>query len=340
MTPCRVNSDWKYRELQTVILENEYLRISILTDFGAKIYEFIYKPSDRDYMYHNPRVKCRTPVYGVNADNWWAGGMDEAIPTGHVSTYKGEEYPYLGEVWSLPWSYEISTKDDDEVQVHLWRNTIIAPLKAEKWITLREGERMGRFHHRITNTGKSDFEFIWGIHPSFAVDPNFRIDIPAGEVFIEESIPDDRLGKRGTVYEWPYAVDRYGSKVDMRKVQPENALTSDFHYATRLEDGWLAITDTSRKEGFGLVFPEEVFKVIWLWLVYGGWRGLYCAAVEPWTGYPARLDLAVRERIFSTLEAGESLECDTLALIYEGVSQVERITTSGEVFEKQEIMRV
>jgi galactose mutarotase-like enzyme len=317
--------------MRTLILENEYLRISILIDFGAKIFEFIHKSTDRDFMYHNPRVECRMPVYDVNADNWWTGGIDEAIPTGHKSVYKGEEYPYLGEVWSLPWNYEIVSREEDEVKVHLWRTTIIAPLKVEKWITLRRRERIVRFHHKITNLGHSRFEFIWGIHPGFSVNPNFTIDIPAEDVFIEESLPNNRLGKRGTIYKWPYAIDKYGNKVDMRKVQPEKAQTSDFHYAIKLTDGWFALTDTFAKEGFGFVFPKDIFKVIWLWLVYGGWRGLYCIAIEPWTGYPAKLDMAVREGIYSTLESGESLECDTFALIYKDISKVERITPTGEI---------
>lgn len=333
---CRISSEWKYKGMQTLILENEHVKISILTDFGAKIFEFIHKRTGRDFMYHNPRVECRTPVYGVNADNWWTGGIDEAIPTGHPSIYKGEEYPYLGEVWSLPWEYEILSREEDEVKVHLWRTTVISPLKVEKWITLRKGEKSVRFHHRITNLGYSRFEFIWGIHPSFSITPNFRIDIPAEDVFIEESYPDNRLGKYGDIYKWPYATDKNGKKVDMRKVQPAESQTCDFHYAIRLRDGWFALTDTFAKEGFGFVFPKEIFRVIWLWLVYGGWRGLYCAAIEPWTGYPAKLDKAVKEGLYSILEPKGKLECDTLALVYEGVSKVEKITDLGEVFGSDE----
>jgi len=332
MKGCRINSDWTYRGMRTLILENELLEVSILIDFGAKIFEFTYKPSDRDFMYHNPRVECRTPVYGVNVDNWWHGGIDECIPTGHVSRYRGEEYPYLGELWSLPWYYNLVKEDAEEIVVHMWRPTIIAPLMVEKWITMKNDEAMLRFHHKITNVSLSNFEFLWGIHPGFTINPNFRIDIPAEDIFIEESLPEDRLGKRGTIYKWPFATDKYGNEVDMRKVQPEEAQTSDFHYVIKLKDGWFALTNSVTKEGFGLVFPKDIFKVVWLWLVYGGWRGIYCAAIEAWTGYPAKLDMAVREGIYSMLGPRECLECDTLAFVYKGVSKVERITSTGEVF--------
>jgi hypothetical protein len=331
MKGCRVSSEWSYRGMRSLILENELLKASILVDFGSKIFEFIHKPTDRDFLYHHPRVELRAPVYGVNADNWWPGGIDEAIPTGHVSKYKGEEYPYIGEVWSLPWQFDILSREKDEVIVHLWRPTVIAPLLVEKWITLRNGEAMLHFRHKITNLGLSDFKFLWGIHPALDIGPSSRIDIPAVDVLIEESIPDDRLGSRNTAYKWPYAVNREGRKVDMRAVQPEESRTCDFHFATKLTDGWLAVTDRTAKEGFGLVFPKEVFNTIWLWLVYGGWRDVYCAAVEAWTGYPAKLNEAVERGTCSTLGPKRSLECETLMLAYTGFSAVEGITRTGEV---------
>lgn len=317
--------------MRTLILENELLKASILVDFGSKIFEFVHKPSDRDLLYHHPRVEIRAPVYGVNADNWWTGGIDEAIPTGHVSKYEGEEYPYIGEVWSLPWQFEILSREDDNVTVHLWRTTVIAPLLVEKWITLRSGEALLRFHHKITNLGLSECKFLWGIHPALAISPSSRIDIPVQDVIIEESLPNDRLGGRNATYVWPYAFDREGKRIDMRMVQPEEAQTCDFHFATKLTDGWLAVTDRAARVGFGLVFPKEVFNTIWLWLVYGGWRGVYCAAVEAWTGYPAKLNEAVERGRHSALGPKRSIECKTLMLAYAGASAVERINEAGEV---------
>jgi hypothetical protein len=87
--------------MRSVILENDDLRVVVLTDYGAKILEFKLKCKAHDLLYHNPRVEIRMPVYGVNVDNWWHGGIDECIPTCHPTTYRGEEYPNLGEVWSL-----------------------------------------------------------------------------------------------------------------------------------------------------------------------------------------------------------------------------------------------
>ena len=145
-------------------------------------------------------------------------------------------------------------------------------------------------------------------------------------MYIQESLPDNRLGGKGTAYKWPYATDKNGTRIDMRTVKGPEDGTCEFHYATRITDGWIALTDMRAKEGIGLVFPKNIFSVIWLWLVYGGWRGMYTACVEAWSGYPAKLTEAIKEGRFTKLQAGQSIECDTKILIYTGLSMVSNIT--------------
>jgi hypothetical protein len=50
---------------------------------------------------------------------------------------------------------------------------------------------------------------------------------------------------------------------------------------------------------------------VWVWLVDGGWRGLRCVAVEPWTGHPARLDRAIAENQALILAPGAELSFQT-----------------------------
>ena len=38
-TGCRISDSWTYRGLKTVILENEVLRVSIISDKGADVFE-------------------------------------------------------------------------------------------------------------------------------------------------------------------------------------------------------------------------------------------------------------------------------------------------------------
>jgi hypothetical protein len=59
------------------------------------------------------------------------------------------------------------------------------------------------------------------------------------------------------------------------------------------------------------------------------------AAVEAWTGYPAKLHLAVQNGTCSELGGGESLECDTKFVAYTGLSEVSYITKDGETHGKE-----
>jgi hypothetical protein len=83
------------------------------------------------------------------------------------------------------------------------------------------------------------------------------------------------------------------------------------HYATDLTAGWLAAWDAQWQSGFGMTFPHEIFRCVWVWLVNGGWRGIHCVAVEPWTGYPFALDEAIAAGHARELAAGASLTAET-----------------------------
>jgi hypothetical protein len=79
------------------------------------------------------------------------------------------------------------------------------------------------------------------------------------------------------------------------------------------------------------VFDDSVFPVVWLWLVYGGWRGYQHAIMEPWTGYPSPLAEAVAAGRARTLEPGDTLETELAAVVYGGVKSVSRLAADGSV---------
>ncbi len=334
MKDCRISDKWTLNGLKVIILENELIRSSVLVDLGARVHEFIYKPLDRDFLWHNPRIEPRAGVFQADIDAWLSGGMDEAIPTGHPSTYRNDLYPYLGESWSLRWDYDIVKRGPDEVEVHLWRYTPISPLRVERWMSLRRREPVVHLRHRITNLSGLPFDFLWGLHPCWDVNPGTRFDLPAGEMLIEESSPDERLGQKGTRYTWPFATESAtGRQVDMRLMPPPDSGYGEFQFATGLQAGWLAVTDTASRVGAGLVFPNDIFKAVWLWTVAGSWRGYYVGALEAWTGYPQKLHDAVDHGVFSTLAANSVLECETALVAYTGVKSVSYLGSDGTVKE-------
>ena len=115
---------------------------------------------------------ARTP------DDWWTGGIDEVVPTGHPAMVGGEQLPFLGEVWSQAWSSRIVAEGPDAVAVELGCAGIITPFRIERRMELRAGESFVRSSHRLTNVGYEPMPFMWGIHPGLAIRPGALVQVP------------------------------------------------------------------------------------------------------------------------------------------------------------------
>ena len=170
---------------------------------------------------------------------------------------------------------------------------------------------------------------LWGYHNTFAVTADHRIDMPAKKMLVEDAL-ESRFNP-GTEYNWPFAVDKSGRKMDLSKVLEPSELMYEYHYATELREGWLAVTDSRKKIGLGMSFPKEILSRIHLWLNYGIWRSCYNIGLYAMSGYPAALHRAVEQGTCSRLEAGKSLECEVGYVAYTGVSRVSHIDSNGQV---------
>lgn len=102
----------------------------------------------------------------------------------------------------------------------------------------------------------------------------------------------------------------------MSLTQPQDAGVFCGHYATDLEAGWYAIEDQDTGEGFLLEFPKEICPHLWMWLVYGGWRGYRHVILEPWTSLPVSLAEAARLNAHRVLLPGEQFRVQVRASIY------------------------
>lgn len=329
MSGVRIDTRWRYRGLQAIVLENRELRVTVLPELGGKAWEFLHKRSDRNLLWRHPRIEPRAVPLGASYDDNWSGGWDELFPNDEAVTYDGETYPDHGEMWCQPWEWEVG-RDGEAAVLHLWRDGAITAARMEKWLTLRPAEGRLRFRHRLTNHGGAPLDFLWKLHPALSVNEESRIDIPLGRVLAAEGF-NDRIGPGVREFAWPTARDAQGNPVDMRLVPPKSARQTDFYYGVELTDGWCALTDTREQLGFGLAFPKDIFSTVWVFASYGGWRDLYTVVLEPCTGYPVRLDEAVRAGRFSRLQPGETLEAEVTAVAYTGVRAVERIAPDGAV---------
>jgi galactose mutarotase-like enzyme len=285
-------------------LQNDLLEVSVLPTVGAKIFDLIDRRDGHNFLWHNPRIAPQPYPIEANFDNYWCGGWDDGFPTCEACVHNGEQYPNLGELRSLTWIVEDESVAESSVTLGAFGP--ISPVKVQKRIALRE--RSLEVEFRIDHQGFLPLDYIWGTHPAYAVEPGCVIHIPA-RIGIVGQANDSSLGQAGQRYSWPVLRTEGGTK-DMSVLQPRGRYSAG-HYATDLSAGWYAVEYPQRGSGVLVEFPLDLCPYLWLWLSYGGWRGYYLAAVEPWTSYPVTLSDAVAERTHRVLQPGEQIAFKT-----------------------------
>jgi hypothetical protein len=325
-----VNTEWSYRGLRAIVLENRLLRATILPEAGAKIWQITYKPLDADLLWNNPRIPPTRLPLNSRYDDVWSGGWDELFPNDEVALIGGESYPDHGELWTGEWEAEPWSRAD-EVGVRLRHMTPISSIEVEKTIRLRSGQSRIEFQHRFTNCGRTPFPFLWKLHPAMAVTPQHRIDFPPMQVALEPAFPGTLAGapERG---EWP-SIKKASGDVDLRRVTPDDARQLYFFYGTQMKGNWCALTNGSTGLACGLHFDPKVFQCCWLFATYGGWRNYNVAVLEPCTGYPLNFEAMKAAGRHRTLGPGETLQTEVQFLVQEGLRSVGGVDSSGKMSE-------
>jgi galactose mutarotase-like enzyme len=325
-----VNTDWSYHGLRTIVLENRFLRVIILPETGAKIWQITYKPFDTDLLWNNPRIAPARLPSNSRYDDVWSGGWDELFPNDEMAIIDGEAYPDHGELWTGDWGTE-PFSHGDEAGVSLRYITPISSIEVEKTIRLRRDQARIELDYRFTNRGRTAFPFLWKLHPAMAVSPQHRIDFPPMSVALEPAFPGTLAGSSEPAT-WPLIKTPRGD-VDLRRVTPEDARQLYFFYGTQMHGNWCALTNSATGLACGLQFDSAVFPCCWLFATYGGWRSYNVAVLEPCTGYPLNFEAMKAAGRQRSMASGETLQTRVQFLVQEGLRSVGSVDSSGKMSE-------
>ncbi len=119
---ARLRTDATLRGWPAVVLENEFLRLTVLPGKGADIVEFLHKPTDTDFC-HFTAAGLRTPreVRDRPFLEQYEGGWQEVFPYGGApGAYGGRQWDQHAEVSVLPWEQPGERK-------HVWWSAAVAP---------------------------------------------------------------------------------------------------------------------------------------------------------------------------------------------------------------------
>ena len=346
---CRLETDVVLRGWRAAVLENELLRVTVLLDKGSNIYEFLYKPRDMDFMWRTPQGLRRPPtVPTTRADGafleYYEGAWQEIMPSGGPPcSWGGSQFGQHDETPQLNWDATVVEDRPDTVAIRCSVQTVRSPFLLEKTLRLVSGKPVLFIDERLTNYGAETWPYMWGHHPALGepfLDETCRLDCAAQTVIVHEPplTPTPRL-PAGRRFAWPHVEDTAGRAVDLSAFPPKSLGHTDLAYLTDLTDGWYAVTNTSKRVGFGMAWDPAVFRHIWYWQAFGGNSGhpwfadTYNVGIEPWTTIPGSgLATAVEQGAAYELEPGQSQTVRLLAVAYEGLERVGGISlATGDV---------
>ncbi|MDH4208405.1 MAG: DUF5107 domain-containing protein, partial [Anaerolineae bacterium] len=191
------SQDTVLRSFKAVVLENRYLRLTILPELGGRLYECVFKPTGQNIFYRNQVLKP-TPWGPLSRElNWWlaAGGMEWAFP---VSEH--------GYGWGVPWSYSIELSGG-QTKVVL-RDTAEARLRASVEIGLAPGSAYFTVRPQLENPTSAEISYQFWTDAlltlgSASTSPNTDLAYPAESILIHSTGPESGLPEERSVISWP-----------------------------------------------------------------------------------------------------------------------------------------
>src|SRR5262245_35180202 len=234
----RLVDELTLRGFEALILENRWLRVTLLPAKGSDVVEFLYKPLDIDVLWRAPSgfwtqerlLPADLTMRGSFID-YYPGGWQEILPNGGPPCeHHGARFDEHGETPLLPWSWQLVEDGPDRVTVRLRTQCLRTPLAVEKLIGLGQGPALF-IDESVTNVGSEPVDLMWGHHPALGapfLDATCVIDVPAHACHAHDTqrFASQRLAP-GQAFTWPHAVGRDGAPLDFSRVQPPGAGTAD-----------------------------------------------------------------------------------------------------------------
>ena len=95
---------------KTYVLENRYLKVTLVPEFGGRILSIIYKPTGHEQLY---RTEVGVP-YGMKGGTFYYDWM--MVYGGIFPTFPNAEH---GKTWLKPWHFKVLKQSDGEVTVSM-----------------------------------------------------------------------------------------------------------------------------------------------------------------------------------------------------------------------------
>ena len=236
------------RTYRLLVLENAYLKVTILPELGGRIWQVLHKPTGQPMFYQNSVVK--PTHWGIeNQKGWLAlGGLEWGLPVIEHGYDWGAQWGYL----PLPYSEDLAAV------------TVFTPrdgrfLSASITISLRAGAASFEIEPTLSNLTDEKLAFsFWhdamlapgtGKRPSAAL----RFVLPTDRVTLH-STNDSALPQPGDPFAWPIYAQR-----DLSRLGNFQQYLGFFE-APAAHGPFLGVYDPTYDAGAVRVFPAETMR--------------------------------------------------------------------------------
>jgi hypothetical protein len=241
-----------------LILENRFLRLTLLPELGGRIYEVVFKPTGNNQLYRNPVIKPTAwgPANPPGA-NWWpaAGGIEWGFPV--------EEHGYE---WGREWGYDSVRLPDGGVMVSLLMQDPARPYATVN-VTLSPEAAFFVVEPTVANPTDAPARIKWWSNAMLApgaanqAGPDLRFIFPVNEVTVHSS-GDAKLPAAGQPMSWPVYGDR-----DLSRLGNWGAYLGFFERPAAQgaagpngPEGFMGVYDTAAGEGMLRIYPSDVAR--------------------------------------------------------------------------------
>jgi len=237
-----------------LVLENAYLKVSILPELGGRIYQLIYKATGNNELYQNPVIK--PTVWGPLEQGWWlaVGGIEWALPV--------DEHGYE---WGMPWDWRVVTSTAG-VTATLCDTWATDRLRAKVDIFLPAERAYLAVSPHLENPTDHNLEYKFWLNAMLtpgsgnALSSGLQFVFSADEVSIH-STGDDRLpGAHKMILGPEYRISwPVYNGVDYSRLENWDAWLGFFEYPEAAND-FVGVYNYHGGEGVVRVFPSEIAR--------------------------------------------------------------------------------
>jgi hypothetical protein len=276
--------------MHPVKIENDHLAMDVWPTLGGKVSSLVDKSDNFELLFNYPAELPDSPRYDSPYANHWTSGWDECFPAVAASIYPRHPYsgipvPDHGELWGIPATTAVPTKDGITTVFHGLR----FGYRLTRKLFLEESSLTAEY--TLNNLAPFEFRYVWCMHALLSMAAPVLLTDPKGG-------------------EYRLSHDEAGRRIDIPYVWPVTPSGEDFSQPTSLpcKRAWKSYSASPIESTFALTYPtrnrrltleyssSDAQPAYWgLWIDSGAWGGKPVFSVEPTTGRYDEIDRSIKD---------------------------------------------